>query len=635
MQNIRTALLRLAAADASIRGTILPMTRQADKWKSLPKGWDDASRKQFWETLTGDNQHKVTKCIKEMGKPDTGIDDPGAFCGALADRVLGKDWRKKASGFFLDHQRALRQVQQENPDWVLGDLKDAISSVSPRMSPDARKVQDRYWELRGGRPGRQAKAWTLEEGMEMFDQWYKSSGHWVYSSREKALKVWQTRGIENLPEYRRLKRANGDMLQYFADHPDKQERDKAKKKAAQEQTPNAVDGAAARFKDHLEVKLNEQYRMAHPSEIPPTLTLIHSNELIRVVKADGSLKREAVAFIARATGNVYPAASWDRPRPGVIANVLQTDTWRSMRMAFDQYNVPELLGQLKKLLLEKGLDETWDEIQKCRVPQKVNDAWMGLPKKERRRKAARLEALRQYPKFSTDMRALLSQVFARFQPFVKDWQRFLRELAADIQEWVENWSAVLKVMAVKVTDRDYIGWEGKQIGGYGKGDPWNPPEYEEAEVEVAGSLYVKFGTELNLRTFPRMFSQRYRALVSDARGFLQATTDLLDNSESVNMLGKLLRSSFLWWIKGDPAETIAAFDEVYDAAKEATEHGWSVSYSVKDFQVAKVQFKATPTGLLIWAEGTATMDADSPEPPEPDYDYDPGDRYDDRYDDRW
>jgi hypothetical protein len=64
----------------------------ADKWEKLPKGWTDASRKKYWETMTGDVKHKVTKCIKEMtGK----VDDAGAFCAALADRVEGKGWRSE------------------------------------------------------------------------------------------------------------------------------------------------------------------------------------------------------------------------------------------------------------------------------------------------------------------------------------------------------------------------------------------------------------------------------------------------------------------------------------------------------------------------------------------------------------
>lgn len=67
-----------------------------DKWKKMPKGWTDESRRKFWNSLTGKVKHKVTKCIKEM---DGKVDDPGAFCASLADRVEGKGWRseKKAA----------------------------------------------------------------------------------------------------------------------------------------------------------------------------------------------------------------------------------------------------------------------------------------------------------------------------------------------------------------------------------------------------------------------------------------------------------------------------------------------------------------------------------------------------------
>jgi hypothetical protein len=58
--------------------------KRADKWYDMPKGWTTESRQKFWDSLTGDRVHRITKCIKEMeGK----VDDPGAFCGALASRV--------------------------------------------------------------------------------------------------------------------------------------------------------------------------------------------------------------------------------------------------------------------------------------------------------------------------------------------------------------------------------------------------------------------------------------------------------------------------------------------------------------------------------------------------------------------
>jgi len=63
-----------------------------NKWKKLPKGWTDESRKKMWNSLTGRaSKHKVTACIGQMeGK----VDDAGAFCAALADRE-DPGWRSR------------------------------------------------------------------------------------------------------------------------------------------------------------------------------------------------------------------------------------------------------------------------------------------------------------------------------------------------------------------------------------------------------------------------------------------------------------------------------------------------------------------------------------------------------------
>jgi hypothetical protein len=64
---------------------------EAARWEKMPKGWTDESRKKFWDTLTGDRKHKVTACIKKMKDK---MDDPGAFCASLADRV-DPGWRSR------------------------------------------------------------------------------------------------------------------------------------------------------------------------------------------------------------------------------------------------------------------------------------------------------------------------------------------------------------------------------------------------------------------------------------------------------------------------------------------------------------------------------------------------------------
>lgn len=67
------------------------------KWEGpLPKGWTDKSRAKFANSMAQgecgeDAAHPVKTC---MDKIDGHVDDPGAFCASLHDRVSGTtNWR--------------------------------------------------------------------------------------------------------------------------------------------------------------------------------------------------------------------------------------------------------------------------------------------------------------------------------------------------------------------------------------------------------------------------------------------------------------------------------------------------------------------------------------------------------------
>lgn len=45
------------------------------------------------------------------------------------------------------------------------------------------------------------------------------------------------------------------------------------------------------------------------------------------------------------------------------------------KIAFNKYNPSELLGQLKRVLLDAGLDEVWQQVEAAKVPRMINDAW--------------------------------------------------------------------------------------------------------------------------------------------------------------------------------------------------------------------------------------------------------------------
>jgi hypothetical protein len=108
--------------------------KTAAKWEKLPKGWTDESVQKFWKTLTGDVKHKVTKCMKQMeGK----VDDTGAFCASLADKVEGPEWRsgpRTAFGGPDPHGRNWKE--KSNPHrWVWADSDGPAFTVAEKEAP--------------------------------------------------------------------------------------------------------------------------------------------------------------------------------------------------------------------------------------------------------------------------------------------------------------------------------------------------------------------------------------------------------------------------------------------------------------------------------------------------------------------
>lgn len=70
----------------------------------------------------------------------------------VLDRITGKTASRPVQAK-MDHRQAIQQLLKEFPDWPKGDLIDAVSTTSPYTRGEAAEVQDRYWELRGGRRG--------------------------------------------------------------------------------------------------------------------------------------------------------------------------------------------------------------------------------------------------------------------------------------------------------------------------------------------------------------------------------------------------------------------------------------------------------------------------------------------------
>lgn len=115
------AFLRIARNDADVHDALMPFLKEAAKWEHLPKGWTQDSVKKFWDSLTGEVKHKVTKCMKEMeGK----VDNTGAFCAALAD-VVDPGWRSR---------RAQIEEFLMNPEYASAECIEAVEkAMAPYM----------------------------------------------------------------------------------------------------------------------------------------------------------------------------------------------------------------------------------------------------------------------------------------------------------------------------------------------------------------------------------------------------------------------------------------------------------------------------------------------------------------------
>jgi hypothetical protein len=101
------------------------MHKSADKWEKLPNGWTQESVKKFWGSLTGENKHKVTKCMKQMeGK----VDNTGAFCASLADKV-DPGWRSRRAD--LDDEFGGKAGGLADRDMKTAGTRELINAWGP------------------------------------------------------------------------------------------------------------------------------------------------------------------------------------------------------------------------------------------------------------------------------------------------------------------------------------------------------------------------------------------------------------------------------------------------------------------------------------------------------------------------
>jgi hypothetical protein len=124
----------------------------AEGWETLPKGWTMESVKKYWDTLTGDRKHKITKCMKEMeGK----VGNTGAFCASLA-RKLGVASMETDMAFkitaeernFLIKRRKVRAATSLSVLKKIDKLKEKISDLTEKHKMKVAGLREQIKGLR-------------------------------------------------------------------------------------------------------------------------------------------------------------------------------------------------------------------------------------------------------------------------------------------------------------------------------------------------------------------------------------------------------------------------------------------------------------------------------------------------------
>ena len=360
MLHIRTALLKLAADDPAIRSVVLPVTRQAKRWEKMPKGWTNESREKFWATLTGDSKHKVSECIKKMTDKG-GIDNPGAFCAALADRVMGSDWRKgprKKKKAFNSPYNNLPDAQGKG--WTVeerGDTKRWLwSDPTYHISFAIVEVEDARNFLNG----------NISYLLRVQDQHGK-----IHQARKPEMHLHSAFHQAKLTLS--AKRSGKDWLKGFSSGSGKLARIDPKKQQA------LRDGLNRRF-DEKDRKTRERHRQWD------------REDAAKAKKKKDKAKSKFDAYKAKHPNTTktpkdfegmkgwFRGAAERRPIERVALRHLQ---------GFNKYNAPEVMGQLMALLEKFDLEGPLDLIKQDKIPQAVDKAW-----KTREKRASRLAELR-------------------------------------------------------------------------------------------------------------------------------------------------------------------------------------------------------------------------------------------------
>jgi len=219
-------------------------------------------------------------------------------------------------------------------------------------------------------------------------------------------------------------------------------------------------------------------------------------------------------------------------------------------------------------------------------------------------------------KLAADMKKLLADIFRSAQPHVKNWRKFLVSMEEELKYWGTGMVFPYESKLVKI-DVDTIYDE---VGSYevDSGSYYDPPDEVPVQAEVPVGFDFHVQHTLDLRKLPLQLHKSMRSNITDAKGFMQAISDVTSNSAAMNMLGKVMIAVVRNYARDGQAagEFLSELDndgvwqEINDELHDSIDGPVTpVEYFDLDHTlVKKVWYKLTGKGVAVNITGVCTIE---------------------------
>jgi hypothetical protein len=204
-------------------------------------------------------------------------------------------------------------------------------------------------------------------------------------------------------------------------------------------------------------------------------------------------------------------------------------------------------------------------------------------------------------KQAADIRKLLYPLLDSLQPFVKDYRRFIGAFADEMNE--------LTPMVWELAEPPNVDdWEGGEVEGklLYRQTLESPAEYAEHEYTYPSQLGVHVTSSVSFRTLPKGVVNVLKQHIADPRGFEVAFHDLLGNSKSAAMFGKLILDATKYSLRVDGiyetlGDVLWEVQETADGEVQKENPDMSVSWDIdgEGGRLDKAWFKLSGQGVVL------------------------------------